>query len=297
LSGNSIRPYLWMLSAALALATMGTLTHALGTRCNWQIVALARTGLALMFAIALTHAAGARFVVLRPPTMWVRSIAGSISLICTFYALPRMPVADVFTITSVFPLWVALLSWPLLGEAPSRKVWIAIALGITGVLLVEQPHLAAVDRPSAAAPAVAALIASFTTAIAMLGIHRLRSIDPRAIVAHFSGVALIVCLASLWFLPDHAISSSHFDSTTVAMLLGVGICATTGQILLTKAFSAGPPAKVSVVALSQVVFAVLFDLVIWQYPFRPITALGILMVMAPTAWLLIHQPRSVGGDL
>ncbi len=294
---NSISPYLWMLSGSVALATMGTLTHALGSRCEWQVVALARTSLALVFAVGLTHAAGARFVVLRPPTMWVRSIAGSVSLVCTFYALPRMPVADVFTITSVFPLWVALLSWPLLGKAPSGGVWLAIVVGITGVVLVEQPHLAAADHPAAAAPAIAALIASFTTAIAMLGIHRLQGIVPRAIVAHFSAAALVVVTVLLMLPADEGHFASRFDPATTAMLFGVGVCATTGQLLLTKAFASGPPAKVSVVALSQVVFAMGYDLLVWQYPFRPITAVGILLVLAPTAWLLLRQPRAARGGV
>ena len=38
------------------------------------------------------------------------------------------------------------------------------------------------------------------------------------------------------------------------MLLTVGVCATVGQLFLTKAFRAGPPAKVSVVALTQAGF-------------------------------------------
>ena len=143
-------------------------------------------------------------VFLRPPTMWLRSIAGSISLVCTFYALPRLPVADVLTLTNVFPIWVALLSWPMLGEAPSWQAWIAIAVGIFGVVLVQQPHFDA-QAPGAALPAILAMVSSMTSAMAMLGLHRLQGIDPRAIVAHFSGVALAVCLASLWLAPDAAL--------------------------------------------------------------------------------------------
>ena len=51
---NSILPYGWMLLAAVAFATMGTLIHALGPSCDWQIIALSRTALALVFATALT---------------------------------------------------------------------------------------------------------------------------------------------------------------------------------------------------------------------------------------------------
>jgi hypothetical protein len=41
------------------------------------------------------------------------SIAGSISLVCGFYAMTHYPVSEVLTLTNMFPLWVAVLSLPL----------------------------------------------------------------------------------------------------------------------------------------------------------------------------------------
>ena len=84
LANNSALPYGWMLSGALAFAMMGVLAHALGGRCDWQVVAVARTGLALMFSTSLALVAVAQLVVFQPRTLWLRSIAGSISLVCTF---------------------------------------------------------------------------------------------------------------------------------------------------------------------------------------------------------------------
>ena len=74
--------------------------------------------LPLTFALLLARAAGVRLVLWRPRTLWIRSLAGSFSMVCTFYALTRLPVAQVLTVTQMFPIWVALLSWPLAGEAP-----------------------------------------------------------------------------------------------------------------------------------------------------------------------------------
>ena len=110
----------------------------------------------------------------------MRSIAGSVSLVCTFYALTRLPISDVFTLTNMFPIWVAVLSWPLLGEAPPLSVWISVASGIVGVILIQQPHFAEGNFAT-----LAALTSSFGSAVAMIGLHRLKGIDIRAIVAHF----------------------------------------------------------------------------------------------------------------
>lgn len=290
---EAVLPYAWMLFGALAFSVMASLTHSLGPVCDWQIIAISRTALALTFATLLTLGAGAKLVFLRPRALWVRSIAGSISLVCTFYALTRLPVADVLTLTNVFPIWVALLSWPLLGEAPSLGACVAIACGMAGVVLVAQPHLA----EDAQLPALVALISSLSTSISMLGLHRLQHIDPRAIVVHFSGVSLLVCLASVLLIPNTALASSHFDRTSLLMLLGVGICATIGQLFLTKAFAAGPPAKVSAVALTQVGFGMLFDVLVENHSFSLMSRVGVVLVMAPTAWLLISQGRLQTDDL
>ena len=289
---NPALPYGWMLFAAIAFTVMAAFTHALGDSCDWRIIAAVRTGLAFVFAVALTLAAGARLVVWYPRTLWVRSTAGSVSLVCTFYALTHLPVADVLTLTNVFPIWVALLSWPLLHEAPTKETWIAIAVALVGVVLVEQPHL-----HGDLLPAVLALVSSLSTSVSMMGLHQLHEVDPRAVVAHFSGVALLVCLAALAIFPNTALESSQFDRSSLAMLLAVGISATIGQVLLTKAFAAGPPAKVSVVALSQVGFAMIFDVLVWKHAFGVVTLVGMALVMAPTAWLLVSQGRLQTDDL
>jgi drug/metabolite transporter (DMT)-like permease len=282
-----------MLLGSLAFSVMATLAHALAGQCDWELVATVRAGLALLFSAGLALEAGAKLVFLRPRVLWMRSLAGTMSLVCTFYALPRLPISDVLTLTNMFPLWVALLSWPVLGARPTVSTWVAIVVGIAGVVLVTQPHVA----EARLLPAGVAVAASLSTSVAMLGLHRLGGVDPRAIVAHFSGVSLAVCLAILALDPAESLAESHFEPASLALLGGVGVCATIGQLFLTKAFSTGTPARVSVVALSQVVFAMIFDAVIWRYEFGALSLFGIALVMAPTAWLLLAPRRSRGVDL
>jgi drug/metabolite transporter (DMT)-like permease len=277
-----------MLLGSFSFAWMGTLTHALASTCDWQVIALARTFLALVLAAALALAAGARLVWWGPRTLWVRSIAGSVSLVCTFFALTRLPVSDVLTLTNTFPLWVALLSWPLLGEAPSSRVWLSVGCGVLGVALIQQPHFAEGNFAS-----LVALASSFTTAVALLGLHRLGRIDVRAIVVHFSSVSLLFCLAALLLFDHSATLPESFSGQPLLMLLGVGATATVGQLFLTKAFAAGPPAKVSVVGLTQVVFALAIDLLFWERPLNPATLVGMMLVLAPAGWLLA-SPRPKG---
>src|SRR5437588_10248172 len=82
-----LAPYAWMLCGSVAFAVMGTLAHGLGERCDWQLIAFTRSFLAFVFAALLARAAGVRLVLWRPGTLWIRSLAGRFSLVCTFYAL------------------------------------------------------------------------------------------------------------------------------------------------------------------------------------------------------------------
>ncbi|MFM7868488.1 MAG: hypothetical protein ACKPHU_30090, partial [Planctomycetaceae bacterium] len=84
------------------------------------------------------------------------------------------------------------------------------------------------------------------------------------------------------------------------LLLGVGLGATVGQLLLTRAFATGAPARVSVVALSQVAFAMVIESILWQRSYEAATLLGIGMVLGPTVWMLlrrnVRKSESVDGN-
>jgi drug/metabolite transporter (DMT)-like permease len=270
-----------MLLGSFSFAWMSTIAHALGGSCDWRIIALTRSSLALLFATLLALAAGAPLVFLRPRILWLRSLAGSVSLVCTFYALPRLPVADVLTLTNTFPIWVAFLSWPLLREPPSARVWLAVLCGVIGVILIHQPE-------GNVAAMLLALVSSFSTAVAMMGLNRLQGVDTRAIVVHFSGVATAICLAAVFVGGPPPEVDGLAEWPMVFLLLAMGATATIGQLCLTRAFTDGSPAKVSVVGLTQIVFALALEVIFWNRACDSSTLLGIALVMGPTAWVMVR---------
>jgi drug/metabolite transporter (DMT)-like permease len=275
-------PYCWMLLGSASFAVMSILAASLKEELDWQWIAIARTGLAMLFAAALAIGGGAKLVFFRPAKLWTRSLAGSVSLVCGFYAMTHYPVSEVLTLTNMFPLWVAVLSLPLLGEWPSFDVWPAVVVGLVGVVLIQQTPLG-----GEFGAVIAAMISSFTSAIALITLHKVREIDPRAIVVHFSGVALACCIVML-FTFERKLPLA-ITPTTGAMLLGIGVFATLGQLLLTKAFSEGPPARISVIGLSQVAFTMLLEISLWHRSFSGLTLLGMGLVMTPTAWTLLRS--------
>jgi drug/metabolite transporter (DMT)-like permease len=284
---DSVAPYLWMLSGGFFFAIMGLLAHLLGPTCDWQVIALARCVLALTFTLMLVWLQRIRLAVWKPGILWIRSLAGSISMVCTFFALTRLPVSAVLTLTNMFPLWLALLSWPLEGKAPRPSLWLALASGVLGVAFIQQPHIAAGNWAT-----LVALVSSFFSAVAMLGLHKIKGVDSRAIVVHFSAVSVLFAVAALFVFPHEHFAESNLTLWTLTLLLGVGVMATIGQLALTRAFATGEPTRVSVVSLTQIVFAMLLDVFLLGHQLNGLSILGTMLVMTPTAFVMLQRPVS-----
>src|SRR5262245_33266536 len=87
-----------MLWASLSFAVMAAVSHAAGERCDWQLVVVARAAVAFLFSTLIAKASGVRLIFRGPVTLWIRSIAGSIGMLCNFYALSKLPVSDTLTL-------------------------------------------------------------------------------------------------------------------------------------------------------------------------------------------------------
>ncbi|MBV8860097.1 MAG: DMT family transporter [Acidobacteria bacterium] len=283
--GEGGRAYLFMLVSSLGFASMGAFSHLAGERCDWHIVAVARSLLAFVFTLTLSLLTGVRLVLFRPALLWMRSAAGSLGVLFAFYSLTHLPISTSVTLSNTVPLWVTLLAWPVLGQRPRPSVWAAIGTGLAGIVLIQRPE-AVGDRLAA----LTALAHAFSTSLSMIGLNRLGGVDARAVVTHFSGVATVVTLAFLLGAGGRVDYSVLNDGATLGLLFGVGVSATVGQLAMTKAFALGNPSRVSVVGLMQIVFALLFDLLFWKRQFGPPVVLGIALVVGPSAWLMLRSP-------
>lgn len=286
---ESLRPYLWMLTGCLSFALMTVLAKWAGNFYEWQVLAIVRSALPLMIVATWAVLAGAQLVFWKPLVLWMRSIAGSISLIGTFFLLhPRhnIPVADITTVAHMYPIWVAILSWPMLGIWPSGQVWISIAIAMVGVVIIQQAHIVQGNFALLFAVAV-----SLCTSLAMIGLNRLKEIDTRAVVVHFSATSLMFAVAA-YFLFEHQPPKEVADGGSVLILVGVGVMATIGQMCLTMAFTTGEPAKMSVVGLSQIVFTIALEAIVLEVVPEGMKLLGIPLVLLPTAWLMYSKRPS-----
>ena len=285
--------YLWMLVGSIFFAIMALLAESLKEQFSYPWITMVRSGVATVLAITLSLAAGARLVFLKPVTLWIRSLSGWASMICGFYAITHYDVEIVLALTNMYPLWVAILSWPLLGILPSKKTWIALVISCLGMWIVYASSIVAITSPSNfSTPKTAipmAILAGMLSGVALINLHRVRHIDTRAIVAHFSGVAT-ACSLVVWLLVPVSPPTRPIDFVSVMRLIGIGLAATVGQLCLTKAFSTGSPARVSVVGLSQVVVAALAKWFMEQRIPTIGSIIGMTLVVASTIWVILSQP-------
>lgn len=289
---SGLKPYLWMLCGCGWFAAMVVLIGAANDHVAWQTVAVFRAAIAALFATTLAVGTRAKLT-FGTPILWLRSVAGSLSMVTSFYALTHLPGSDVLVITNSFPVWVALLSWPAFGERPTLGVIVAVLAAVGGVVVCNEFKFSQLQPAH-----FAAIFASIFTAVAMMGLNRVKGVSSLGVVVHFSWVSVAFCSLTYFMPPREGEVKPILPGEVLhwTELLAVGATATFGQIFLTKAFRGGQATKVSVVGLSQVVMVMLWeglvpknwggrDFTVWQL-------VGTVLVLGPTAYLMIRERKS-----
>lgn len=243
----------WILVAEAFFAVMRVSTRVGAARLPWAEVAAGRfLGGAVVVAL-VAQVRGSSLRVNDPRGTWMRSIFGTFSALGTFYALgsPRLAVGDAAAYSSTAPIFVALLSAPLLGERVRRSVWAGVALGFVGVLVLLRPGLAPASHV-----ALLALAGAVSYAFAIIWLRRL---GPResseAVALHVSLVGGATMLA---------IALPQWRTPTLAELGVMGLAALAGglaQVAMTTAYGLDDAARLSAIAYMGVAFTYALEVV------------------------------------
>jgi drug/metabolite transporter (DMT)-like permease len=140
----------------------------------------------------------------RPGRHVIRNAIHFAAQVGWFYAIARIPIAEVFAIEFTSPIWTALLAAVFLGERLNAVRIGAIALGFAGVLVILRPGLAIIDPA-----ALAALAAAFGYACTYIYTKDLVERDgPLVILLWMNAVQLPLALAfslTTWVVPSEAL--------------------------------------------------------------------------------------------
>jgi drug/metabolite transporter (DMT)-like permease len=274
----------WMIVAQLCFAAMNVFTRLGAGHVPWAEVAAARFLVGAGIAVVAARARGVPLQVIDRRGTWYRSVFGTLAALGAFYSLasPRVSVGDAATLGATAPIFVAILSGPLLRERVGRRLWLAVAVAFAGVALLVRPSFT-IALPVAAV----ATAGAFFYALAMIWLRRIGPAESHeAVVLHFS----LVALATMLVLAIPSWTWPHAGSWLY--LLGAGLGGGGAQLAMTRAYSLHRAAPVTALSTLGVVFTYLLALPL--FPDRPAASqlAGTVLVLAATLLIGTSATRS-----
>ena len=215
-----------------------------------------------------------------PALQLLRSAFLLAATICFFGALRYLPLAEGSAITFLAPIFVIVLSGPLLGERPEPARWFASIAGFIGILILVRPG-SAIFHPATLLLVVAALC----NALYFLMTRKLAD-ESVYTTLFYSALAGMVGLSLA--LPWQLDGATPTLRDGVLFLL-LGLFAGLGHWFVINAYLLAPASLLTPFAYLQMVWATSYGFAIFgQLPDRW-SALGMAIIVASGLWLALQE--------
>jgi drug/metabolite transporter (DMT)-like permease len=273
------RAILCVLGASAAFALSAALVKSLGPNIPTIEIVLFRSLVAFIVIIPLLmrHGGWQALRTTRPLSHAVRTMYGFVGMLTSFYGYRVLPLAMVTALGFVMPLFLTVLSVPLLGERVGWRRATAILVGFAGVVVMVRPWShGAGDDPGALGAVAFVVLGVMTWALAMISIRKMGRLgEPNVtIVAWFSlGSAGMAALFTVpvWVTPE---------PVQLAALLGVGVISGVAQLLMTEGYRTGETTLVAPFEYSAILYTTLLGMFVWGELPDEWNILGIAIVVA-----------------
>ena len=204
-----------------------------------------------------------------------RGITGFISLSLFFYALPKLDLSISMTLLQTSPLFFALLTVVFLRERMSPLLMSALAASFIGMLLILRPQM----NPEELFAGAAAAGAGAAAGCAYFNIRRLGVLAEGGIRTVFYFAAICTVLSSAILLFNHQ-PMSPISANGAGWIVAIGITATAGQFALTRGLHYGSTFVASSLMYFGVIFAGMFDYLLWGDIPDALSWTGIILIMS-----------------
>ena len=249
----------------------------------WLIVWARYAGQMIVVTPFAWQRTGGRFWRTRKPGLQLlRSLFLVLATLGFWGGLRYLPLAEASAITFLAPIFVVLLSWPLLRERATRARQIASAVGFVGILVLLRPGSAALH------PAVVLLVgAALANALYQLLTRRLLDEDPDTTLFYSASVGTLVLSIGLPYATD----ASALTVANAASLALLGVLAGVGHWCLTNAYLEAPASLLTPFTYLQMLWATAFGVVLFeQHPDR-LSAVGMAIILASGLALALWERR------
>lgn len=273
----------WMaLTGALFVAVTAIVKH-LGADVPAAQAAFLRYALGLVFVIPMLRPIFNAALTARQLRLFgLRGLAHTLAVILWFYAMARLPIAEVTAMNYLSPVYVSLGAALFLGEKLPPRRLIAVLLALVGAVIILRPGLRAVETGHIAMIGTAMLFA-----IGYLLAKRLSGEMSAGAIVGMLSITVTIGLApfayAVWVPPT---------PVQLGWLFLVACFATAGHFTMTLAFAAAPLTVTQPVTFLQLVWAVILGAVVFGEAVDAWVVLGGAVIMASVSFITWREARA-----
>ena len=244
-----------MILAVFCVTIMSVQAKLVGIEYHAVQITFARAMVVIILLLPLIYKLGGiKFLKTNKPYLhFFRSLAGLTGNIMFFLAFQRLPVADVTVISQAVPIFSCIFAIIFLNEIIGWRRWLAILIGFGGVIIAINP------TGTIAIASIYALIGTLMWSTTIIFLRLLGTTEhPVKTVFYFMLVSFVI---TSFFQP---ILWKEPSIKVIALFFGLGLSAFLTQLLMTYALQKAPASIVSPFNYTGIVWAIIFDYLIWN---------------------------------
>lgn len=248
-----------VLLASATFAMAAACAKAVGAAIPVAEVILFRNLFAIPALLPVVLAAGgtAALATRNPMSHAARTLFGMMGMVGAFYGYVHLPIATVTALGFTMPLFLTVLSVPLLNERVGWRRGAAVVVGFLGVLMMVRPGSEGMRGEGLAV--LLCLLGSLGWALAMITIRRMGEAGESAVAIVFwfaVGSALLAGIAALpvWVWPS---------GWQWALLAAIGLVSALAQVLMTDAYRSGETTLLAPFEYAGIVWTTALGAFIW----------------------------------
>lgn len=271
-----LRGILWMVVTGLCFVAVTAIVKHIGSELPAAQAGFLRYVLGLVFLIPMIRPIFAARLTGRQLGLFaIRGVVQCLAIICWFFAMARIPIADVTAMNYLSPVFVTLGAAVLFKEGLPPRRAAAVCVALLGALIILRPGFRVIE---------AGHLAMFGTALGFaagyLIAKRLSSELGPAVIVGMLSITVTIGLApfayAVWVPPT---------LPQIGWLFLVACFATAGHYAMTLAFAAAPLTVTQPVSFLQLVWAVLLGVVVFGEALDGWVILGGVVIMASVSFI------------
>ncbi|MGR3315229.1 DMT family transporter [Roseovarius indicus] len=283
---NTRAGILFMVVTTFIFAAQDGLSRHLASEYNVYMVVMIRYWFFAAFVISVaSRKAGGMRAAAATSVPWVQAFRALLLVaeICVMvFGFTLLGLVESHAVFACYPLLIAALSGPVLGERVGWRRWVAIGVGFFGILIILEPGVG-VFKPEAVVPLIAALMfALYGLLTRYVGLR-----DSAATSFFWTGTVGMVAMTAIgaWFWEP-------MSGPDWAWMILLCITGALGHYTLIKCYEMAEASAVQPFAYLQLVFASILGILVFNETIRMNVALGTALIVAAGLFTLWRERRS-----